>query len=157
MSLDENGYTDHLNLLGNDYVTSTLVPWTPGVDKNTVIPPVAPEPVCKVPVLFNSAGTKEEQLEQIITQKWIALFPNSQEAYAERRRTHYPKLFDRLESENLDVPPTSLPVRLTYWTNEYNTIKPRLKLQYKSLMKKAQHPMEMLPLPNCGGTKSHNE
>jgi len=30
-------------------------------------------------------------------------------------------LYPRLESENLDVPATSLPVRLTYWTTEYNT------------------------------------
>lgn len=140
MSLDENGYTDHLNLYGNDYLTSTLVPWTPGVDKNTVIPPVAPDPVCTVPILFNPAGTKEEQLEQIITQKWIALFPNSQEAYAERRRTHYPKLFDRLESENLDVPPTSLPVRLTYWTNEYNTNAAQVEAAIQKLNEESSTP-----------------
>ena len=58
-------------------------------------------------------------MEQIITQKWIGLWPDSQEAYAERRRTHYPKLYDRLESENLDVPATSLPVRLVYGESMY--------------------------------------
>lgn len=42
---------------------------------------------------FNPAGTTEQQLEQIITQKWIALFPESQEAWTEFRRTGYPKLF----------------------------------------------------------------
>ena len=79
--------------------------------------------MCTVPILFNAAGSKEYQLEQIITQKWIGLLPDSQEAYAERRRTGYPKLYPRLESENTDVAPTSLPVRLTYWTNEYTNNK----------------------------------
>lgn len=33
------------------------------------------------------------ELERIITQKWIALFPNGMEAWAEFRRTGFPKLF----------------------------------------------------------------
>jgi hypothetical protein len=122
MSLAENGYADNLNLLGAEYSTSALVPATPGKDGNTFawnVPPIVQPPVSTVPVAFMTAGTKEQQLEQIITQKWIGLWPDSQEAYSERRRTHYPTLYPRLESENLDVPATSLPVRLTYWTSEY--------------------------------------
>lgn len=38
------------------------------------------------------SGSTEEKLEKIITQKWIALFPNGQEAWTEWRRTGYPKL-----------------------------------------------------------------
>lgn len=38
-----------------------------------------------------SGGSKEEQLEQIITQKWIAVFPNGNEGWAEVRRTDYPR------------------------------------------------------------------
>ncbi len=117
-SLAEDGFGD-VNLLGDPYITSTLVPMTPGIDLNTVIAAVAPAPASTVPILFDAAGSKEKQLEQIITQKWIGLLPDSQEAYAERRRTGYPKLYIRLESENTNVPNTSLPVRLTYWTNEY--------------------------------------
>lgn len=37
-------------------------------------------------------GTDEEKLEKIMIQKWIALFPNGQEAWTEYRRTGYPKL-----------------------------------------------------------------
>lgn len=37
-------------------------------------------------------GTPEEKLEKIIIQKWIALYPNGQEAWTEWRRTGYPKL-----------------------------------------------------------------
>lgn len=34
-----------------------------------------------------------KELERIITQKWIALYPNGMEAWAEFRRTGFPKLF----------------------------------------------------------------
>ena len=46
-----------------------------------------------VPVKYNAAATKEVQLQQILTQKWIALFPNGKEAWSEWRRTGYPKVF----------------------------------------------------------------
>lgn len=39
-----------------------------------------------------------KELERIITQKWIALFPNGMEAWAEFRRTGFPKLFPIHES-----------------------------------------------------------
>jgi hypothetical protein len=118
-SFAENGIATDANLKGDPYTTSSLVPMTSGIDKSTVLPATPSVPVCTVPVKFDAAGSKEYQLEQIITQKWIGLLPDSQEAYAERRRTHYPKLFDRIESENPDVAKTSLPVRLVYWSNEY--------------------------------------
>ena len=46
-----------------------------------------------VPVKYLVGGTKEQQLQQIITQKWIAGFPEGLNAWAEYRRTGYPKLF----------------------------------------------------------------
>ncbi len=42
------------------------------------------------------------ELERIITQKWIALFPNGMEAWAEFRRTGYPRLFP-IVSESADA------------------------------------------------------
>lgn len=42
---------------------------------------------------FDDAAGQEEQLEKIITQKWIACWPEGMEAWAEQRRTGYPKLF----------------------------------------------------------------
>jgi SusD/RagB-like outer membrane lipoprotein len=123
-SLDENGYADE-NLAGDVYSTSTLVPASPGgapiVDDvlGDIFSTVQEAPASTIPIAWASATTDEEHLEQIITQKWIGLFPDSQEAYADRRRTHYPKLYDRMGSENPNVPVTSLPVRLTYWSTEY--------------------------------------
>ena len=37
-------------------------------------------------------GSQEQKLEKIITQKWLALYPNGQEGWTEWRRTGYPKL-----------------------------------------------------------------
>ena len=72
-----------------------------------------------VKIAYNAAGTNEEQLEQIITQKWIALFPNGWEAYAEARRTGYPRQLPRVQSDNPDVPVDQIPARLIYTSSEY--------------------------------------
>jgi hypothetical protein len=52
------------------------------------------------------AGTTEEQLEQIMNQKSVALFPNSDEAWAEWRRTGYPKILigSMLDDTNGQIP-----------------------------------------------------
>ena len=48
---------------------------------------------CKVSPKWNRLDDKETKLEKIITQKWIAMFPEGCEAWAEQRRTGYPRLF----------------------------------------------------------------
>lgn len=45
-----------------------------------------------VTIAWNNGDSDEVKLEKIATQKWIALFPNSAEAWAEYRRLHYPVL-----------------------------------------------------------------
>lgn len=42
---------------------------------------------------WDSAATEEENLERIITQKYLAIFPNGFEAWSEWRRTGYPRMF----------------------------------------------------------------
>lgn len=44
-------------------------------------------------VKWNDSDNFEKKLERIITQKWIAIFPDGQEAWSEFRRTGYPKVF----------------------------------------------------------------
>ena len=97
---------------GNDYVTSTNLP----AAVNDSLPPVS-----TVPVAFDGSAPREGQLEQIITQKWIALYPDSEEAYAERRRTGYPTLYNRLNSLNAKIPVDQLPRRMPYVSSEYST------------------------------------
>ncbi len=45
-----------------------------------------------VTIAWNDKDDEERKLEKIATQKWLALFPNSCEAWAEYRRLHYPVL-----------------------------------------------------------------
>lgn len=56
-------------------------------------------------------------LEQILTQKWIALFPNGYEAWAEWRRTGFPNL---TPSPNALTPSLQIPRRQAYGTTEAN-------------------------------------
>ena len=62
--------------------------------------------VTKIGVKWNESDDRETKLEKIITQKYIALYPNSYEAWAELRRTGYPKVFPVLNpwdgDESLD-------------------------------------------------------
>ncbi len=103
---------DGSNLSGNSYVASTN---TPASFDGT-----APAP-SQVPVAFDAAGTKESQLEQIITQKWIALYPNSQEAWAEKRRTGYPSFYERLNTDNPNIPVNTVPRRVPFVDGEFTT------------------------------------
>jgi len=43
-------------------------------------------------VAWSSESTLEGHLKQILTQKWLALYPNGVEAWTEFRRTGYPAL-----------------------------------------------------------------
>ena len=48
---------------------------------------------CRVSPRWDAAADAELKLERIITQKWIAMYPEGCEAWAEQRRTGYPRLF----------------------------------------------------------------
>jgi hypothetical protein len=71
-------------------------------------------PVTNIPVAYQSGGSFETQLEQIITQKWLAIFPDGSEAWAERRRTGYPRGYALIESVNPDLSEFQLPRRKPY-------------------------------------------
>ena len=60
------------------------------------------ESVTKIGVAWNEGDDNETKLEKIITQKYLALFPLSTEAWTELRRTGYPKLFPVLNTEDGD-------------------------------------------------------
>ncbi len=48
---------------------------------------------CNVSPRWQESASDEVKLEKIITQKWLAIFPEGCEAWAEQRRTGYPRLF----------------------------------------------------------------
>ena len=48
-------------------------------------------------VAWNNDDSYETKLEKIITQKWVAIFPNGHEAWVDYRRTGYPRLFPSVQ------------------------------------------------------------
>jgi hypothetical protein len=64
-----------------------------------------------ITVAWEAAGTNEEKLEKIITQKWIAMFPEGQEAWSEYRRTGYPKIFPVASNQSGGLIDTDIQIR----------------------------------------------
>lgn len=63
-------------------------------------------------------NSTESNLEKIIIQKWIALYPNGQEAWSEQRRTGYPKLHTVLRNNSNGEIDTQIGIRrMRYPTN----------------------------------------
>lgn len=95
-------------------ITNSMKQW--GIADNGVIQaylngtsaPVAPAdylnspPLTNVPVKFNTSDP-DIQLEQIAIQKWLALFPDGMEAWADFRRSHVLKLYPVANSDNPDI------------------------------------------------------
>lgn len=81
----------------DDYIngTATQINFVDPVD-----PTLSTPAVNKLSVKWDEAATKEQKLERIITQKWLALFPLSTEAWAEQRRTGYPHFFPAFVNES---------------------------------------------------------
>ena len=89
-----------------NYLVSTKVPARyPGFKASPSVP--APSDIT---VVWNTSSTKK-QLEQIITQKWIAMYPLGQEAWSEFRRTGYPKIYEIVNNESGGVISTSIQIR----------------------------------------------
>lgn len=75
---------------------------------------------CKV--AWETVSDEEGHLEQIITQKWIAIFPLGNEAWTEYRRTGYPKLLPAVQNlgpDRLDLDHHAR--RLVYPVEEYTS------------------------------------
>lgn len=87
--------------------------------------PIALNDVVKTPALSDIpvafAATPIKQREQILTQKWLANWPNGHEAWAEYRRTGFPKLYPRINTENTEVPADGVVRRTPYVSGEIAT------------------------------------
>lgn len=107
----EEGVSASFNELGvslGDYLNSSKVPkaWVDPLVSNFNSPAIS-----KVSPNWAEAKTNEERLEKIITQKWIAGFPEGKNAWAEWRRTGYPKLFPVLKNDSQGLITTEFGVR----------------------------------------------
>lgn len=82
------------------------------------VPETEIEVYLKGPAQFNSEGTNEEKLEQIILQKYLANYLNGFESWAEWRRTGYPAL-DPIQTDEGDTgSKTAVPRRYLYIQDE---------------------------------------
>ena len=72
--------------------TSTAAPYVDPADASNNIPAGNPY-LNNITIAWNGGATFEQNLQRIITQKWLAIYPDGQEAWTDFRRTGYPKQF----------------------------------------------------------------
>jgi hypothetical protein len=96
-SLKQWGITD--NTVITNYINSTAVPIAPNDYLNS-------PPVTNVPVKFDAANVAIQR-EQIALQKWLAMYPDGMEAWADYRRSRYLKLYPVANSDNPDITNTA--------------------------------------------------
>lgn len=64
-----------------------------------------------IKIAWDGGASNEQNLERIITQKWIAMFPEGQEAWSEFRRTGYPKIFPVVSNQSGGIIDTNIQIR----------------------------------------------
>lgn len=90
ISFDQHGKGDATSYLADN--TSTANPYIDPKNAENNVAIGSPD-LSTSTIQYNDADPMETNLERIITQKWIAMYPDGQEAWSEYRRTGYPKLF----------------------------------------------------------------
>jgi hypothetical protein len=96
-----------------------------------------------ITIAWNATATNEQNLERIITQKWIANFPSGGwESWTEYRRTGYPRLFPVVVNNSGGTINTALQIRrIAYPSSEYTANKANVSAA-----------VTMLGGPDNGGT-----
>jgi len=103
-------------LKGTDGVGSYTDPVTGGNSYGNNLTDVA--------VAWTSQSSEDGHLEQIITQKYLAMFPEGMEAWAEFRRTGFPKVIPTATNNSGGTIDTDKQIRrLVYPTSEYTANK----------------------------------
>ena len=101
--------------------TSTQANYVDPQTPSTTAPNASISAMSTITIAWNSAATNEQNLERIITQKWIAMFPcGGDEAWTEYRRTGYPRLFPVVVNNSGCTISTALQIRrIAYPSSEY--------------------------------------
>ena len=94
------------------YINSDAKPVTPGDFLNSL-------PLNDAPIKFSSTPTMQRL--QIATQKWLALYPDGMEAWADTRRSNLPVLYPVANNENTDISGGGRPLRIPFLDQEKNT------------------------------------
>lgn len=86
----------------------------------------------KVTPKWDGGASPEEQLERILTQKWIACYPEGYEAWTEQRRTGYPQLFKVFVNNSGGAIDTNIRIRRLPYPSDIQKNNPT---QYSALKK----------------------
>jgi hypothetical protein len=121
--------------------TSTEAPYVDPKNADNNVPVGNPQ-LSTITIAWNNADTNERKLERIITQKWLSLYPNGPEAWAEQRRTGYPVLFKVRKNDSGGAISTEAMIRRIPFT-----------IDTKTSLYNYQQAAQMLNGPDTGGTK----
>ncbi|GGB03975.1 SusD/RagB family nutrient-binding outer membrane lipoprotein [Puia dinghuensis] len=102
----------------------------------------APAP-STVTIKWDPSASNEGKLEKIITQKWLAMFPEGQEAWTEFRRTGYPQLFPLVVNNSGGTIDTKIQVRRLAYPQSEATLNPAAE----------KVGIQLLGGPDNGGTR----
>ncbi|EFK37749.1 Susd and RagB outer membrane lipoprotein [Chryseobacterium gleum] len=121
--------------------TSTEAPYIDPKNPDNNVPVGNPQ-LSTITIAWNNSDTNERKLERIITQKWLSLYPNGPEAWAEQRRTGYPVLFKVRKNDSGGAISTEAMIRRIPFT-----------IDTKTSLYNYQQAAQMLNGPDTGGTK----
>lgn len=121
--------------------TSTEAPYVDPKNSANNVPVGSPQ-LSTITIAWNNGDTNERKLERIITQKWLSLYPNGPEAWAEQRRTGYPILFKVRKNDSGGLISTDAMIRRIPFT-----------IDTKTSLYNYQQASQMLNGPDTGGTK----
>lgn len=118
LSFEQNGASG-----GDNYINDAISKPIAYVCWNANIPGYSTlgfPPQSDITIKWDNAATNEQKLERIITQKWIAIYPLSNEAWSEFRRTGYPKLAPIVDNRSGGIVPNGqFAKRLPFSSTEY--------------------------------------
>ena len=115
VSFEENNVSGAANYIAN--ADSVPVQFVDNAEGSSFDAPAPSD----ITIAWDEADSFERNLERIITQKWIAMYPDGPEGWAEFRRTGYPKLFPVVTNNSNGTIDTDIQVRrIPFPQSEYN-------------------------------------
>jgi hypothetical protein len=125
--LYEEGIRTSFSYLGvggaADYMADSLsvpAPYTDPRNSTNNVPEGSPL-LSTITIKWDETASFETNLERIITQKWIAGYPDGQEAWSEFRRTGFPKVFPVVVNNSGGLISTAAQIRrLPFPSTEYS-------------------------------------
>ncbi len=115
MSFVENGITDGAGTYAANTTAKPAAYTDPTGDSNDMEAP------SDITIAYSESADFETNLERIITQKWIAMYPDGPEGWSEYRRTGYPRLFPVVKNDSGGLVDSKVQIRRLPYPNSEKT------------------------------------